>query len=440
MEDHVWKKAITYTLAFQRTHMSHREANVLYRACFLPAITYSFPATWLPDRFLERIQQLSTSTILNKMGLRRNLPRSLVFAPREIGGIGLCNLIHEQSVQKVLILLRHLRADTALGKALEVLIRTYQLWSGLSRHILEDTQPCPWIPSHWLSHLRHTMHCCRIQIRYNSWKVHPLRQQDRYLMEDCIEQNYSKAKLEQLNACRMYLQVNTLAEITDHRGTELLPQAFPDPNRPDLRRLEHISSSLLQWPTIAAPSIACWRIWSNMIQMIYTGSRTGTRLLQPLGPWISTYAQQRFWKWRMQDSNHLLFQTSPMTPTRVGLPTQLRHHLIKFSPTVPTPLEFKGPPVTPLDPTTGYIRLLVPPLPCDPIPPNSCKSYPTLQSQFRQELLPWQCELFGLLRKAGPTYKLHCLLQNTKPVIIVSNASVQKMGKVDLPGLLQMNS
>jgi len=104
MEEHIWKQAVTYTKAFQRTHMSQREANVLYWACFLPALVYSFPATWLPDNFLERIHTLSTSTILNKMGLHRNLLRSLVFAPRQLGGIGLTNLIHEHGVQQVLIL------------------------------------------------------------------------------------------------------------------------------------------------------------------------------------------------------------------------------------------------------------------------------------------------------------------------------------------------
>jgi len=49
MENHIWKQAVIYTWAFQRTHMSRREATVLYRSCFLPAITYSFPATWLPQ-------------------------------------------------------------------------------------------------------------------------------------------------------------------------------------------------------------------------------------------------------------------------------------------------------------------------------------------------------------------------------------------------------
>ncbi len=64
-----------------------------------------------------------------------------------MGGIGLCNLIHEQSTQQVLMALRHLRAQTPLGQAMEALIQTYQLWAGLCNHVLTDTQPCSWIPS-----------------------------------------------------------------------------------------------------------------------------------------------------------------------------------------------------------------------------------------------------------------------------------------------------
>jgi len=117
-----------------------------------------------------------------------------------------------------------------LGNVLELLIRTYQLWAGISHHILEDTQPCPWIPAHWLSHLHHTMHRNHTQIWYNSWTVPKLCHQDWHLMEDCTEKFYLTVQLEQLNACRMYLKVTTLAKITDHMGTELLPQAFLNPN------------------------------------------------------------------------------------------------------------------------------------------------------------------------------------------------------------------
>jgi len=232
---------------------------------------------------------------------------------------------------------------------------TPQLWAGLPHPILEDTQPCPWIPTHWLSHLCTTMHHNHTQICYNSWTVLPLCQQDRYLMEDCADQNYLTLKLEQLNACRMYLQVTTLAEISDHMGTELLPQAFPRSTQLSPTSVDTISMSLLQWPQVATPLSACWRIWSNTIHTLYTGSQNGTRLQRLLGAWLPTYAQQRFWKWRMHDPEHLLFQYSPTTPTRVGLKTQQCCTMLKFSPMIPTTIKFTGPPVMPIDTTTGYI-------------------------------------------------------------------------------------
>jgi len=105
METHIWEKATLYTQAFQQTPMNRCEAGVLYRSCFLPTLTYLFPAIWLPDQFLEKIHRLSTSTILNKMGYHSTLPQTLVFALRTISSVGLSNLQYEMEAQQILILL-----------------------------------------------------------------------------------------------------------------------------------------------------------------------------------------------------------------------------------------------------------------------------------------------------------------------------------------------
>jgi len=127
MEQHLWQKALTYTATFQCTLMSWQEVGVLYKSCFLPAMTYLLPTTWLPDTFFDKIHQLSTSIILNKMGYHKSLPHSLVFAPKEMGGLGLCNLQHEMEAQQILLLLCHLHTNSPLGKAITCY---YQLWVG----------------------------------------------------------------------------------------------------------------------------------------------------------------------------------------------------------------------------------------------------------------------------------------------------------------------
>jgi len=137
-------------------------------------MAYPLPATWLPDAFFEKIHQMSTSTILNKMGYHCNLPRAMVFAPQTIGGVGLCNLQHEMEVQQILILLRHMQSGTPLGRTMEILTRQYQLWAGIQQPVLEDTRPCPWVPDKWLSRLRRTLHDYNMTIQYDSWTILPL--------------------------------------------------------------------------------------------------------------------------------------------------------------------------------------------------------------------------------------------------------------------------
>ncbi len=315
MENQIWKKATLYTIALQRTHMTRREAGVIYRSCFVPAIAYPLPATWLSDQFLERIHRLSTATILNKMGFHRTLPRSMVFAPRSMGGVGLCHLGHEQMAQQIVTIIRHLRVHLQLGKTLEILIRKYQLWAGTREHVLSDTTPCPWIPDHWLLSVRKAMHNHTITIRYDNWTIPPIQEHDRFLMEDFRDYGIPSNQLEKLNACRMYLQVTTLAEITDHTGTSLLPQALVSSMHTTPKGLTNISTSLLKWPHIHQPYSSCWRLWSRTIRILYTGSPTGMQLRQPLGYWNSQHEQYRFWHWRMEDPEHLVFRSSPTAPT-----------------------------------------------------------------------------------------------------------------------------
>jgi len=313
--------------------------------------------------------------------------------------------------------------------AIEGLIRTYQVWAGIPNHVLSDTQPCPWIPDHWISLLRNTMHEYHIQIEYSSWTYPPLRQNDRYLMSDFVELNLQRHQLEKLNACRMYLQLTMLAEMMDHTGTLLLPQTLLTARQTQPKGLLNISSSKLQWPKVAVPSLACWRLWSTTVRTIYTGSKHGTRLQQPLGPWLQDYGKYRFWNWRLQDTTHLMFQHSIDAQPRIAIQTYRNQTLTKFSPTIPTTLPFVGAPVTPVDMNTGYVNLPIPPL---PMPPSTIESFPTfstIQQQFRASLPQWQCQLFRSLRKANSVNTLYTLFTASKTLMIVSNASVQKNGQ-----------
>jgi len=291
MEEHLWNKAVVYTQALQQTLTNWREAGVLYQSCFLPALSYPLPAVWLPDKFYNKIHWLLTTTILNKLGY---LPRCMVFTPCLVGGISLCHLAHEMETQQLIMLLCHLRAQTQLGRTMEILICKYHLWAGLENSVLQDVSPSPWVPDKWLSCIRHTMHKHNIGITYNAWTILPMRKHDIYLMELFAEGMMQK-QLVQLNACCMYLHVTTVAEITDHTGTHILPQAISQKPQIIPIGLYPISISLLEWLQIHCPTKPCWRLWMKMICNLLTRSPSNTTLNNPLGHWMPAHMAVRFW-------------------------------------------------------------------------------------------------------------------------------------------------
>jgi len=426
MENILWEKAIRYTSAFQKTPMTHREAGVLYRSCFLPALTYPLPATWLPDRFFAKLHRLSTSTILNKMGFHKNLPHCMVFAPRTRGGVGLQNLQHEMENQQIMILLRHLRAQTQLGTDLTILIRTYQLWAGLSDPILVDTRPCSWVPDCWLSRIRRTLYEHRIQIKDEGWTIPAIRQFDVHLMEAIVKLQLTPTQLVQINACRMYLKVTMLVEITDHTGTMLLPQVTLQPTNEKPMGLEEISHSVLEWPVIHLLSRKCWKLWTRTIRSLFMGTTEGMRLCNPLGPWRANYQLLRFWKWRISPLGSLVHQAENGSPTKAALQTQSNRRFATFSLPILTNQPFLGSPVTPLDKYHRRVDLpiVIPILPAQMIPP--VRQVNSFTQQFRSSLQPWQRPLFGPIQKLQHVHQLQNLRNNEQPIAIVSNASLQK--------------
>jgi len=99
-------------------------------------------------------QQAATLWFLLHMGYPHTLPRSVVYAPPSVGGLGFIHLGFEQGIQQVLQLLRHLQANTSNGQLYSILISSYQLYAGIKHPILEDTRPLPWSPSGWLTSIR----------------------------------------------------------------------------------------------------------------------------------------------------------------------------------------------------------------------------------------------------------------------------------------------
>jgi len=270
------------------------------------------------------------------------------------------------------------------------------------------------------------MNARNIQIDYQAWVIPPLRRNDVFLMEAIHELDCTPQQLEQINACRMSLQVTTLAEITDHTGTTILPHVLSTPASPEPSGLHELSKSTLSWPNIHPPSKNCWKLWTKTLCTLFAGAEQKTKLNHPLGIWLPQYQEVCTWHWHMSPLGSLLHRTQPTAGTRAALLTASRRTHMAFSITVPTNQEFRGPPVTPSDRFQRIISTPVPGIEYQPPASPQYNCHRTFVEQSRTTLDKWQKPLFGPIRRIRPTPSLLQANQARRIISLISDASVQK--------------
>jgi hypothetical protein len=166
-------------------------------------------------------------------------------------------------------------------------------------------------------------------------------------MDIAHHNRFTTKQMKAINRCRLWLQVNTLAEITNIEGTELLMSATiyqTDRNRsPDLWL---ISRSNLTWPTQEHPSSRDWRTWKKLLDCV--ASPNTATLKKPLGPWNRHWQTHRTWTYTI-NQKHNTITCAPADGARQYFKLQRRTTQVTqaFILTNTTPTDQSVHPITP---------------------------------------------------------------------------------------------
>lgn len=93
-----------------------------------------------------------------------------------------------------------------------------------------------------------------------------LRQNDSFIMEDFLKAGYQGEELAEMNRCRMYLQVTTLADISTGDGWALWRTA--------LQGQKKLQKSPYGWPPQPDPGRRAWENWEAAICGTYSAHHT----------------------------------------------------------------------------------------------------------------------------------------------------------------------
>ena len=122
----------------RRTKLSRTECYLIYKTRYKPRIHYPLPITTFTDKRTEEIERPFINELLPKLGVNRKMPRDVVFAPRFMGGMGLTKISHDQLVNHLWLMSKHLCNEDALGRNYEKLLIAYRITIGCQNNFLTE--------------------------------------------------------------------------------------------------------------------------------------------------------------------------------------------------------------------------------------------------------------------------------------------------------------
>ena len=217
------KKNAAHTSVMATSPFSRTDAWAYYHAIYLPSICYPLPSSTLSDAHCNALQIQFKKAFLPKYGFNCHMPNAVVYGPTELGGIGLRTLSVERGISQTYLLMACLPGVPA--QLAQIAISWAQFLAGTSISIFEDvsTSLPHLVPMQWIPQVQNFLKTtdCRIELET---KFLPTlqRDNDRCLMDIAVESTqFTPTELVLLNACRIYLGVTLLSDISTPDGTKL---------------------------------------------------------------------------------------------------------------------------------------------------------------------------------------------------------------------------
>ena len=253
-------------------------------------MSYPLPITPLTRVQCESLDARFFRALLPRSGYNRHMACEIRYGPAVLGGAGFKQLYIEQGALLLQQVYKYLNSPTTtIGRLLMMTISWTQAFLGISECFLtEVTRPIPPVGTSILLDLRKFLN--KIQgklVLQTETTAKLLRQHDRFIMDIALQQTLWKQRhMLQINACRRYLQAQTLADITNMSGTRLQPSVITGgPKTFD----QHIRCAAFHQKR---PGEFAWRTWRRFLRTI---SDARGVLTNPLGPWVVEHYSVRHW-------------------------------------------------------------------------------------------------------------------------------------------------
>ena len=272
------------------TRTTHDTARTGYSVIVCPKLEFPLAVTEFTQDQCDMISSPILRVFLPKMGYNRNMPREVVYGPVEMGGLGLHDFYIEQGIRQISALVGHLRQNSETGRMMRIELEWCQIQAGTSEALLLHPQSdIDYVETCWIMSIRDFLRTYRLRLEFTeASRQQPQCEQDCFIMDSLREHGqFSATEMQQLNACRMYLQVSRLSDIVTGDGRHILREVLVGSDTK-----HHLSSN--RWPRQGRPIKEWWNLWRRALQRVFSIDGVSRTIRTPLGLWHHSINQSEW--------------------------------------------------------------------------------------------------------------------------------------------------
>ena len=259
---HLKRKADDYASRLLSPRLTTKDIRIFHRSIYIPSMRYSLATIAADEESLAPIQSKILKVMLQKLNVSSTIPAAIRHGPVELGGLALYDLRTEAGLEAVKFFRNAIYSDSETGNLLRINLQYSQWESGIEQPLLEfPSIHVSYLTPSWILSLRQFISCHNITISLtDTYKIMRKSETDQFIMQPCHLQRYSPTQQRDINLVRIYLQVSTLAEMSDQERSTGINLDYLDGKRP-----AHFSNKHT-WPRQQSPSAQQRRLWKRYIR------------------------------------------------------------------------------------------------------------------------------------------------------------------------------
>ena len=257
-------------------HISPHNALLSIHTTILSTLRYPAPAMSLSKQEWHEITTPMHQIGLQAAGFTNKIPKAIRHGTTENLGLQIPCMYKTQGILKTMKYLTFITSDSILGKMLRLCEETIKLELGLPGNLYST----PYSKTHflttqsWIKNLWEFTSTHNITLQDHSPPLHTSSNKDKFIMEICLQNNLPRRDLININKCRKFLKVLTVADIITGDGKYIIASV-----KQGQRSSAYTSN--MTWPNQRDPGHKAWASWRKAIRNLLEYNSQLMPTLQP---------------------------------------------------------------------------------------------------------------------------------------------------------------